>query len=132
MNHASPAKEPMVHYHVWFNLKPGVDETRGLEVVAGYLSQLTAAAESAGYSLRKNNGAPPRSKLPKYHALVEFAGFEQLGAAMKNQAERGIHTAGHGRIVEIVCDFHVEIFSLLPAANDAAQAGVIGAQACEI
>ena len=67
-----------------------------------------------------------------YHALVEFSGFGQLGAAMRMQSERGIHNGGHGRIVEVVCDFHVEIFTSIVTPNDKFPAGVIGAYACEI
>jgi uncharacterized protein DUF6614 len=109
----------MIHYHVWFNLKPGVLEEEGLRVVQRYLTQLGAAGESAGFQLLRNFGRPPRSKLPTYHALIEFTDGEALGAAMKKQTERGIHSGGHGRIVDVVCDFHVEIFTHLPAFQDA-------------
>jgi hypothetical protein len=117
----------MIHYHVWFNLKPGVSESSGLEVVSCYLSGLSGAAEAAGFQLLKNKGAAPRSKLPAYHALVEFADSAALGAAMKNQAGRGIHSGGHGRVVDVVCDFHVEIFEHVPVFQPTA-----GFQACEI
>ena len=104
----------MIHYHVWFNLKPEVSENAGLAVVSHYLSQLGGAGETAGFQLLRNLGTPPRSKLPAYHALVEFADSEALGAAMKKQGERGVHTGGHGRVIDVVCDFHVEIFAGLP------------------
>jgi hypothetical protein len=118
---------PMIHYHVWFNLKPEIPEAAGLEIVADFLTQLSATREAAGFQLLRNSGRPPRSKLPHYHALIEFADAAALGAAMKKQSERGIHSGGHGRIVEVVCDFHVEIFELLAprTAGD-----VLGA--CEI
>ena len=122
----------MLHYHVWFNLKPGIGEDRGLQIVAGYLSQLSAAAESAGFRLLKNAGSAPKSKLPKYHALVEFTGFDQLGAAMKKQTERGIHGGRHGEIVEVVCDFHVEIFTSAEMPAGAPASREIGAYACEV
>jgi hypothetical protein len=104
----------MIHYHVWFNLQPGTAETVGLKVIAHYLTQLSQSGESTGFQLLKNLGRPPRSILPMYHALVEFADAEALDRAMKQQTERGIHAGGHGRIVDVVCDFHVEIFDLLP------------------
>lgn len=122
----------MVHYHVWFNLKPGVSESAGLSIVSRYLVDLCAKAESAAFQLLKNSGSPPRSKLPQYHALVEFRDFEQLGSAMKNQEERGVHRGAHGRVVDVVCDFHVEIFTHLTAPSPATLPECIGEYACEI
>ena len=103
----------MLHYHVWFNLKDGVEERVGLGVVREYLADLKGARETNGFLLLRNGGAAPRSKLPAYHALVEFSDAAALGAAMKNQTLRGIHTGGHGRVVDVVRDFHVEIFFTL-------------------
>lgn len=104
----------MIHYHVWFNLKPGVPEASGLEVVSRYLSQLAGEKMTEGFQLLKNSGKPPRTKLPAYHALVEFPDAEALGSAMKAQAERGIRSGAHGHVVDVVCDFHVEIFEQWP------------------
>jgi hypothetical protein len=104
----------MIHYHVWFNLKPEVPEASGLEVVSRYLSQLRDEEMTAGFQLLKNSGKPPRSKLGAYHALVEFTDSQALGSAMKKQAERGIHSGEHGRVVDVVGDFHVEVFEHLP------------------
>ncbi|HVU15286.1 MAG TPA: DUF6614 family protein [Candidatus Didemnitutus sp.] len=101
----------MLHYHVWFNLKPGVAEEAGLRVVREFLTELGRAGESKGFQLLRNFGRPPRSKLPVYHALIEFSDPAALDAAMKNQAQRGIHAGGHGRVIDVVCDFHVEIFT---------------------
>ncbi len=117
----------MLHYHVWFNLKPGVTEQAGLAAVSDYLSQLGEAGEASGFQLLRNSGRPPRSKLPAYHALVEFADAGALDAAMKQQAQRGIHLGRHGRVVDAVCDFHVEIFTGIPTLQHADPLG-----ACEI
>ena len=103
----------MIHYHVWFNLKPGVTEADGLAVVARFLKQLCVTNEATAFQLLSNQGKPPRSKLPRYHALVEFANDARLAEAMKQQATRGIHTGFHGAMIEVVTDFHVEIFSRL-------------------
>ncbi len=101
----------MLHYHVWFNLKPGIAEEAGLQVVRDYLTELSGAGDSSGFQLLRNFGRPPRSKLPAYHALVEFPDPKALDSAMTKQAQRGIHTGRHGRVVDTVCDFHVEIFT---------------------
>lgn len=110
----------MLHYHVWFNLKPGVAEHAGLEAVSTYLSSLGEAGEAKGFQLLQNCGRPPRSKLPAYHALVEFADADALSAAMKRQGQRGIHSGGHGKVVDVVCDFHVEIFASISNQKEAA------------
>lgn len=109
----------MLHYHVWFNLKTGVSEQDGMAIVSAYLYTLSEVGEAADFQLLRNSGRPPRSKLPAYHALVQFADAGALDAAMKKQAERGIHVGGHGRVIDVVCDFHVEIFTSIPAPERA-------------
>lgn len=121
----------MIHYHVWFNLKPGVTEADGLAVVARFLRRLCGDAEAVTFQLLRNKGAAPRSWLPRYHALIGFRDDAQLGEAMKRQATRGIHAGLHGDIIEVVTDFHVEIFSLLEEA-EAVSGTPVGAYACEI
>ena len=103
----------MIHYHAWFNLKPEVPEAFGLEIVSRYLSQLTDEKTICGFQLLRNSGEPPKSKLAAYHALVEFTDSQALGLAMKKQTESGIHSNHHGRVVDVVCDFHVEVFEHL-------------------
>jgi hypothetical protein len=117
----------MIHYHVWFNLKAGIDEESGLRMVSEFLSRLSNAGEAQGFRILKNLGGPPRSKLPAYHALIEFADSAALDRSMRKQAERGIHTGGHGKVVEVVRDFHVETFSSVEVG-----VGTKTPQACEI
>jgi hypothetical protein len=101
----------MLHYHVWFNLKPEVAESSGLAAVRSFLAELTGCGEAVRFELLRNKGEPPRSKLPRYHALVAFRNEAQFETAMKNQAARGIHTGPHGGVVDVVTGFHVEIFT---------------------
>ena len=119
----------MIHYHVWFDLKPGVPEAAGLAAVGRFLQGLAAAGEAEGYQLLRNRGGPPRSRLPRFHALIEFASDAQLDAAMKAQAGRGIHVGLHGDVVAVVTGFHVEIFAALDGTLTAGSAGL---HACEI
>lgn len=100
----------MLHYHVWFNLKPGVDEQHGLAVVTAFLDDLCERGASAGFRLLRNLGPSPRTQLPRDHALVEFADSAALENAMRAQRERGIFAGLHGAVVDVVSDFHVEIF----------------------
>jgi hypothetical protein len=119
----------MIHYHVWFNLKPEVLESEGLATVARFLKKLCEIDEAATFQLLRNKGGPPRSKLPQYHALIQFMDDAQLADAMKNQVSRGIHAGLHGKVIDVVTDFHVEIFSLLDVQS--ADFG-FGLHACEI
>ena len=103
----------MVHYHVWFNLRPGVQESEGLATVARFLRMTCELDEATTFQLLRNKGASPKSILPRYHALIQFADDAQLEVAMRNQAARGIHAGLHGDVVAIVTDFRVEVFSML-------------------
>lgn len=114
----------MLHYHVWFNLKDGVEKRVGLAVVRDYLTDLAQAGETNGFRLLRNTGVAPRSKLPAFHALVEFADAAALHAAMKLQSARGVHAGKHGRMVEMVSDFQVEIFTALDEATNPPSCGI--------
>ena len=103
----------MIHYHVWFDLKPEVRESEGFATVARFLKKLCEIDEAATFQILRNKGGPPRSKLPRYHALIQFWDDAQLSDAMKNQVARGIHAGLHGKVIDVVTDFHVEIFSRL-------------------
>jgi hypothetical protein len=94
----------MVHYNVRFTLKDGVDASRGVAVVEELLRELCAHGESSGFHLRRD---PPEGS--RFHAVVEFEDDAAMARAMKNQAERGIHRGGHGRVVDVVSEFKVEI-----------------------
>lgn len=119
----------MIHYYVWFNLKETISEAKGLATISRFLKGLCVEAEIATFQLLSNKGGAPRSKLARYQALIQFADEAQLGNAMKRQSERGLHSAGHGEVMDVVTDFHVEIFSLLPDAWDETGGG---AYACDI
>jgi len=88
---------------------------------------LCGGFEAASFRLLRNKGSAPRSKLARYHALVQFADAEQLATAMKNQADRGIHAGGHGAVIDVVSDFHVEVFEEMTEVGSQ-----VGFYACEI
>ncbi|MCF3650934.1 DUF6614 family protein [Synoicihabitans lomoniglobus] len=103
----------MLHYPVWFDLKPGVEEASGLGTVREFLASLTQTEEANAFRLLRNTGERPRTPLPRYHALVEFTDQAALDIAMKAQATRGIFHGFHGAVVDVVSNFHVEIFDAL-------------------
>jgi hypothetical protein len=117
----------MIHYNVWFSLKDGVHEGTGLAVVGDFLRELCAVGEVSAFRLLRNSAEGPRTRLPRFHAVIEFPDDAALSLAMRNQGERGIHAGGHERIVDIVGEFRVEIFRLVAAVP----AGAMG-YACEI
>jgi len=119
--------QTMVHYNVWFALKDGIEEASGLATVSRFLRGLCIGGEVSAFRLLKNTSNGARTKMPQYHAIVEFADDVAMSRAMQNQVTRGIHHGAHGEIVNIVRDFRVEIFELLaPEASEAMQ------YACEI
>ena len=100
----------MIHYHVWFSLKPGIDEREGLSVVRTFLNDLFRAGEISGFHLLENSGKPPKTRLLPFHALIEFRSDAQFGAAFAAQAEKGIHNGAHGRVLARVAEFQIEVF----------------------
>jgi hypothetical protein len=119
----------MIHYHVWFDLKPHIAEGDGLATVERFLGRLTADDEVATFRLLRNKGGPPRSKVGRYHALIEFADDAQLTEAMRRQAARGIHSGLHGAVMDVVASFHVEIFETIQTDQVTPEFAL---QACEI
>jgi hypothetical protein len=105
----------MIHYNVWFTFKDGVEERDGLAILEDFLSELCLIGEVSAYRLLKNTSEASRTKLPKFHAIIEFSDEAALSRAMKNQNLRGIHQSKHGKVIEIVSDFRVEIFRVLAA-----------------
>lgn len=120
----------MIHYHVWFDLKPHVSELAGLTMVERFLNRLAATDEATTFQLLRNQGGAPRSRLPRYHALVQFRDDAQLAEAMRQQAMHGIHHGLHGDVIEVVTNFHVEIFSTVDSLSSAVAPTTLGA--CDI
>jgi hypothetical protein len=44
----------MIHYSVWFNLRDGVHESEGLDIVQAFLRQQCNTAAIAGFHLLKS------------------------------------------------------------------------------
>ncbi len=112
-----PAERRRLHYHVWFDFKPEIEEARGLAVIRDFMASLTAHDAGCTSQLLQNRGTAPRSRLGRFHALFIFPDSATFEVAMKAQAQRGIHNGSHGAVVEVVSDFHVEIFDELAPAT---------------
>lgn len=103
----------MIHYNVWFSFKDGVDEEAGIAVVRRFLREVSLLGESGSFQLLRNN-SQRGSKMPRFQAVVAFADDDALSRAMQNQHERGIHAGSHGKVMDVVSEFRVEIFRVIP------------------
>ncbi len=100
----------MIHYHVWFSLKPEVGEEEGLRLAHAVVAELKGRGVLSRGVVLKNMGSPPKSRLARYHALFEFADDAQMTLAFAGKREEGIRQGPHGRLMESVSEFHVEVF----------------------
>ena len=100
----------MIHYHVWFSLKPEVSEEEGLSFAQAFIAELTIQGKLARGLVLKNTGEAPKSRLLRYHALFEFGDDEQMTAAFASKRKDGIQTGPHGKLMKSVSEFRVEIF----------------------
>ena len=64
--------------------------------------------------------------------MIHRQGVDRLSMSMKNQVARGIHQGLHGSMVEVVCDFHVEIFERVEPKSIGNSVSLYGELACEI
>jgi hypothetical protein len=100
----------MIHYHVWFSLKPEVSEVNGLRFAHAFIDELKGRGVLLRGAVLKNTGSPPKSRLARYHAMFEFRDDEQMASAFAGKRSEGIHHGPHGQLMEVVSEFHVEVF----------------------
>ena len=100
----------MIHYHVWFSLKPEISEETGLSFAREFITELTTQGKLARGIVLKNTGEAPKSRLLRYHALFEFSDDDQMNAAFADKRKEGIHAGPHGKLMKAVSEFRVEVF----------------------
>ena len=103
----------MLHYYVWFDLKPAIVEPDAIRVVQRFLSELLAERKIAAFRVLKNTATKPDTVLASYAALIEFNDDAHFAAAFDDLRRIGIHTGPHGEIIEIVADFNADVFQEL-------------------
>lgn len=108
----------MIHYHVWFSLKPEVAETDALAHARAFIAELGEKGRLIRGTVLKNNGAPPHSSLPPYHLLFEFRDEAHMNAVIFGKREEGIHAGPHGQLIRSIADFRVEIFREIQGDGD--------------
>jgi hypothetical protein len=103
----------MVHYNVWFNFRDGIEEDFGLEALGAFLHEICPNGGGVGFRVLRNSSEAPHTQLPRFNAVIEFPDDAALSHAIESQRQRGIHSGSHGRILDLVKDFRVEIFRLV-------------------
>lgn len=78
----------MDHYHIFFDLKPGVKDTEFARALARYMGHLQSQDLIEGYRLsRKKLGLAPRD-FGEFHCVIETKNLAQLEAAFKHVSGR--------------------------------------------
>jgi hypothetical protein len=106
----------MIHYHVWFSLKPEIAESDALAHARAFIAELCEQGRLIRGTVLKNNGAPPSSALPPYHVVFEFHDEAHMNASISGKREEGIHVGPHGHLMRSVAEFRVEIFREIQVA----------------
>jgi hypothetical protein len=114
----------MIHYHVWFSIRSGLEEEEALAIVRTFLAELETEGEIAGFHLLRNSGAVGKTKMLPFQAVILFRDDTQFGAAFSAQTQRGIHTGWHGRVMAAVGEFQIEVFRPITAFSPGAERGL--------
>jgi len=93
-------------YHIWFNLRGGVQDTEFAQDVHAYLDHLKELGSIAGYRLsrRKLGLGPPQ--LPIWHITLDFENMAQMDSAFSRVSSRtdpieSFHHAVNSKVQDI-------------------------------
>ena len=78
----------MDHYHIWFDLLPGIGDVEFTERLDAYLAPLKSSGDILGYHLtrRKLGFGPP--ELGEFHLVIDLENLAQLDRAFGRVSER--------------------------------------------
>jgi hypothetical protein len=94
-------------YHLWFNLKAGVNDVEFADAVKQYFDHLQERGQVHSYRLtRRKLGLGP-SSLPEFHLLVDFVDLAQLDAAFHHVSTRSdpvesFHHAVNSKVQDVM------------------------------
>jgi hypothetical protein len=100
----------VIHYNVWFSIKPGANIAAQLARCRTCLDDFKARGAICNYSLLENRGKPGETALPQLQAIIEFQNYEQFGLPFDEVRRTGIHAGLHGLMIKTVEQFKVEVF----------------------
>ncbi len=75
-------------YHIWFDLKPGVDDVAFAEDLRAYLEPLRATGRARGFRVTRAKLGLRPSALREWHVMIDFDDLAQLQAAFEGVAAR--------------------------------------------
>lgn len=102
-------------YHIWFNLKDGVDDASFCEHLATFLAHLVDEGAIQGHRLqrRKLGFGPP--ELGEFHLMMDVEDLEQLDRAFRLITPRtGETEKRHAAVWSRVTDFRAGLFRDYP------------------
>jgi hypothetical protein len=90
-------------YHIWFDLKPGVQDLAFCEHLRGYLDKLKNDQAIHDWRLTRRKLGLGAEGLGEFHVVVEVKGLAQLDQAFEGVASRrepieGLHHAVNSRV----------------------------------
>jgi hypothetical protein len=102
-------------YHVWCNLKDGVQDTEFSDRATAYLGHLEEQGLIAGYRItRRKLGLGPK-ELPEFHLMVEFKDLAQIDRAFGQVAARAAPIEGfHHGVNSLVRDVIFALYRDFP------------------
>ncbi len=100
----------MIHYHVFFSIKPDVPESTCLGAAKEFLEELRLKEYILRGRLLKNSSQKPKTSLPEYHALFEFKNDEIFNSTLTEIRAEGLEKGPHSILMKSVSEFRVEIF----------------------
>jgi len=104
-------------YHIWCNLKPGVQDLEFCASVSRYMEHLKAAGRIEGWRLtRKKLGLGP-PEMEDFHILVETRDLAQLEQAFQAVATRSGEVEGfHAAVNQAVSSVRFALYRDFPDA----------------
>ena len=93
-------------YHIWCNLKPGVQDLEFVEGLRAYLDHLHDKGQLRGYRITRAKLGFRPAQLRDFHITLEFEDMTQMQAAFDNVSSRAdpvesLHHAVNSKVQDI-------------------------------
>ncbi len=105
----------MDHYHIWFNLKPGIKDIDFSKNLDAYLGKLKQDGNIVDFQLSKRKLGFGPSELGEYHLDIQVEDMAQLDAAFFAASERTAPIEPlHFAVNQYVTDFKAALYRNFP------------------
>jgi hypothetical protein len=93
-------------YHIWCDLKPGVNDLEFTAAVRAWLDHLVAGGSLTRYRITRRKLGLAADGLREFHLLLEFENLARLDEAFGEAARRagpaeGLHAAVYSRVSHV-------------------------------